>query len=215
VTFIKGKASGPMTGYGWIALGALDTATSPTCKDPGGADQRTITKANPCPACGGVSKWSTNDSLCISGTIPKVTAGDAGTPDYDANWGVQIGLNAGPIDACLDGGAPQEPTLGKSFGTVTFNFTGSVTPNTAAVRGEIHRKGDPENITYCANILSGTPVALISFNTECWGGPKGVLLTDADVANIDKIGVQISSDTDSAYDVKDFCLTSIKFGAAL
>jgi hypothetical protein len=208
VFFKNGKAMGAMNGVGWVAIGTLDTVTDPTCRDPGSPMVRQITGRDPCPDCGGTMKWSTNDGLCMSGLVPKVAPGDGGTPDYDANWGMLVGWDAGPDDACIGN---KVSTLGRNFEVITFNYTGTIMPNTSAIRGLVHRKGDPEAISYCANIISGTPTALISFNTQCWGGPYGVLLTDADIPNIDWVGVEISSDTDSTYLVKNFCVTSVAF----
>ena len=72
---------------------------------------------------------------------------------------------------------------------------------------------------YCAIISdSDKPVALTAFNTECWAGSTCggsttcKQLTESDIPKIDKIGVQISSDTAKEYDVTDFCLQKITFG---
>jgi len=218
VTFALGKADGAMTGYGWIALGRWDTATSPTCVPAAGQDERPISEPSPCPACGGSTKWSANDKLCVSGSIPKVVPADGGTsPDYDSNWGIQIGFNAGPIDGCLVP-APEPPTLKQTFTKVAFtvNTNDAVKPATAAIRGMIHRKGDTDKVNYCATILSGVagsppaPMQLTSFNTKCWDG-SGDYLTKEDIPNIDKMGVQISSDVNTAYEIKDFCLSKVEF----
>lgn len=195
VTFNTGKASGAMTGYGWIAMGPQDSASSPTC----GTSATAITSTTPCLTS---TTWSSASSLCISGTIPMVT----GTPaDYTDDWGLQIGVNA--TDATPSG------TLGSnaaSFTKITFTTSGAVAPTTAAIRAEIHRLGDPDATTYCANMTSGTPITLTAFNTACWDG-SGTSLTSADITNIDKVGVQISSDTSSAYTVTNYCLSGISF----
>jgi len=199
VTFNTGKASGAMTGYGWIAMGPQDSASSPTC----GTTNATISNAA---ACTTTTNWSSATSLCISGAIPLVTPDTAfPTGDYTADWGLQIGVNA--TDATPSG------TLGSnaaSFTKITFTTSGAVAPTTAAIRAEIHRLGDPDATTYCANMTSGTPITLTAFNTACWDG-SGTSLTSADITNIDKVGVQISSDTSSAYTVTNYCLSGISF----
>ena len=62
-------------------------------------------------------------------------------------------------------------------------------------------------------MTSGRAITLTDFNTKCYDSPAdGTALTAADVPNIDKIGVQISSDIGSAYTVTNFCLTGVTFG---
>lgn len=201
VCFSAGKASGLMTGYGWIALGSEDTATSPVCDNTannGSANQQ-ITTANPCPETGGKTVWTTPDAgLCISGSIPAVS----GPTDYTANWGLQIGAN---VDT--SGG-----TLGKSYSSITYTFNASaITPANTAIRAEVHRAGDDPGTTYCATILSGKATSFVAFNTQCWPGGSGTAMTSDDVAKIDKIGIQISSDTGSAYAVSGFCWSGLSF----
>jgi hypothetical protein len=61
-------------------------------------------------------------------------------------------------------------------------------------------------------MTSGKAITLTSFHTKCYDSPAdGVALTAADVPNIDKIGVQISSDTGADYAVSNFCLTGVTF----
>jgi len=198
VTFATGKAQGAMTGYGWIAMGTQDSASSPTC----GTTLTPITNATPC-ASG--TNWSGAASLCISGSIPVVTADTAfPTGDYTADWGLQIGVNA-------TDDVPSK-TLGSnaaSFSKITVTMSGTP-PAGAAIRAEIHRLGDTDQVTYCATMQSGTPITLTAFNTACWDG-SGTSLVAADIQNIDKIGVQISADMTSAYTVSNYCLTGIAF----
>ncbi len=74
VTFSNGKAAGAMTGFGWVALGAQDTVTNPTCQ--GAA----ITSAT---YCLGQVTWNSTNALCVTGSIPAVAATN---PDYTNNW---------------------------------------------------------------------------------------------------------------------------------
>jgi hypothetical protein len=200
ICFANNKAAGLMTGYGWVALGAADTITSPVCDNTanGGGASEQITKATPCPEAGGKTVWSSTEGLCMTGSIPVVTGGD-----YTGNWGLQIGWNASD---------PTGSTLSKTgYSKVTFTFDDSgISPKNTAIRGEIHRKGDPDDGNYCATLQSGTAASLTAFNTKCWDG-SGTNLTVDDIPNIDKMGIQISSDATNAYTVNNFCITKIAF----
>jgi hypothetical protein len=199
VCFSTGKASGVLSGYGWIALGSLDTASSPVCDNSKGTGTASdpITNAN---ACTTTTVWSSSDALCISGNIPALPATPAQT-DYDNNWGLQIGVNSSD---------PAGTPIGSSasYTTVTFNLTG--TPLTG-LRAELHRQGDPAGTTYCASLVNGKAITLTSFSTQCYGGTNDIKLTTADIPNIDKVGVQVSS-TGTAITVSSLCLTSVQFG---
>jgi hypothetical protein len=192
--FCNGRAQGLFKGWGWVALGALDTITDPTC-DTGKA---AITKAVPCTT---TTNWSTNNDLCISGSIPALPASPV-QKDYDDNWGVQIGLNSDEPPAA-SGGA----TIGLSSASAV-NFTVSGTPATG-LRAMLHRKGDSDDTTYCANMTSGVKISITAFNTKCWDG-SGTGLTTSDLPNLDKAGVQVSS-TASPITVTNLCLKSIVF----
>jgi hypothetical protein len=209
VNFCNGKAQGLMSGYGWVALGTLDNLSDPTCD----TTKTPITKAA---ACTTTTNWSTADGLCISGTIPGLPASPV-QADYDANWGLEIGVNTSEPPVAKGG-----TTLGGAYTSVALTFTG--TPTTG-LRAEIHRKGDGDSGVFCANISSsGTPISLASFSTQCWGGcpggtpaPAGIKdtsvcypLTAADVPNIDLVGVQVSS-TAAPITVSNLCLTNVEF----
>lgn len=191
VTFNGGVAKGAMSGYGWVTMGALDIVTSPTC----GSSNAPITSVNTCLAT--QTNWETSNALCVSGTIPALPASPTST-DYNDNWGMQLGANASePIGA-----------LGKSYSTITLNFTGS--PQTG-LRATVHRTGDPIGTTYCALVTSGTAMALTSFNTSCWNS-SGTSLTTADLPKIDKVGLEVVSGQ-TEITVSKLCLTSIVFGS--
>jgi hypothetical protein len=189
-----------MTGFGFVALGALDSVSSPTCDNSkdGGSANETITKASP---CAGSAQWASKDALCVTGSIPPLPA-SAKQEDYDNNWGVQMGFNSS---------APAGQPLGdvaSSYKTITFTVKGS--PQ-SGLRAEIHRLNDPAEVTYCADMTSGKPIELSSFSTQCYGGPKDVKLKVEDLPRIDKLGVQVSSTT-SAIKVESLCLTDVSFG---
>jgi hypothetical protein len=187
-TFSKGAATGDLTGYGWVALGADDSLTSPTC----GAAKDPITKASPCTT---TTVWSKDTALCLTGSIPALSNPPLST-EYTTNWGVQVGVNS-----------TTEPSgkLGKSFSTIAIKFSG--TPTSA--RAVIHLAGDPAATSYCFDaIKSGDVMDLSKFNTECWSGGKGSAFSASSAANIDKVSLQISS-TSSAITVTDFCMDSI------
>lgn len=225
ICFANGQASGGgqlasvVSGHGWVAPGAQDTITSPTCADNTSAPTTTvpITEANPCPSTG-IAVWgagSTN-ALCMSGSIPLVTDTTAyPSGDYNDNWGLQIGIDISSTGAVLGV---------SSYSKITLNFTGSVNPNGAAIRAELHRKGDGADATFCAIAASGMPISLTAFSTQCWSGcstaqaPAGISDTNtcyslnaADIPNIDKIDIHISSDATNAYTVSNFCWTGITF----
>ena len=210
VNFCNGKAQGAMTGYGWVALGSLDVISDPTCD----TDKHLITKAN---ACGTTTNWNSSDGLCASASIPALPS-PAAQADYDANWGIEIGVNTSEPPAASGG-----TTLGGSYTGVTFTVTG--TYPTGGLRAQVHRKGDGDNGVFCANMTSGTKISLDQFSTQCWtgcpGGPQApaglnttsgtcYALTAADVPNIDHAHVQVYS-TSAAITVNNLCLKSIVF----
>jgi hypothetical protein len=188
VTFKAGRGDGIMTGYGWVTLGSADTVTSPTC----GPANAPITGTAPCTT---QTNWNQANALCVSGSIPALPP--APTPaDYAANWGIQVGVNASEPNAAI----------GQSFSAVGLAISG--TPN-VGLRIELHRAGDPVGTTYCALWTSSDPVPLTSFNTECWDN-GGLYLAAADVSNLDKVGLQVTSGP-AAITVTDLCIESIVF----
>jgi hypothetical protein len=153
--------------------------------------------------------WKASDSLCMSGSIPPVAGGD-----YKGNWGLQIGVNTIDPPATAAGSG----TLGTTYSTIALTTTGTVSPANQAIRVIIHvvnmapTAKNPDNNPYCATMASSGQVkTLTSFNTACWDG-TGDSLAVTDIPNIDKIGIQISSDTAGTYAVTDYCLTGIQFG---
>jgi hypothetical protein len=196
VVFCNGAARGAMTGWAWTAQGVSEILTTPVCDNTasGGGASDPITADKPC-----VSKtlWNATDALCIAGSIPVVTGGD-----YNSNWGIQIGA---------DVSNPLGSTLGKTFSQITFSYSATISPANSAIRAMLHRKGDPDATSYCATVRPDVLVSLASFNTRCWDG-SGVFLTADDVANIDRVGIQITADERNTYTVSNFCLTKIVFG---
>ena len=194
VAFSNGQAVGAMTGWGWVGLGAQDTVTDPTCK--GGA----MTATTYCLA--GIT-WNTTNSLCISGSLPAVSALN---PDYADNWGVTIGVDATINKNGTLGNFGQ--TLGQSFTSIAITVTGSPL---SGLRAQVTRRGDPSGTGYCAMMTSGMAIPFTSFNTKCYDTPPdGVALTVADVPNIDTVAVQVSSGS-TAIAVTDLCITGITF----
>jgi hypothetical protein len=171
-----GMAVDFMDGKGWVALGSQDTLTTPTCDASGPP----ITSANPCNTR---PNWGSRTSLWISGNLPALPASPTQS-DYDNNWGVRLGVNArDPIDSI-------GPDI-SYFTTVAFSFNSE--PKTGW-RAFVHRKGDPDAVTYCIdNIVPFENFSLSKFNTKCWGDPTSVHLTPADLPSIDQIGLSLSS----------------------
>jgi hypothetical protein len=186
VSFSNGQAQGAMTGYGWVALGAKDSISSPTC---GGTP---ITSTTPCAS---TINWS-GTGLCVTGTIPALP-GAPSSADYNNNWGIMTSANA----SLVAGG-----TLGKSYQTVTFNVTGAPS---SGLRAVVHRKWDQDSFNYCATMISGSKIAFSAFNSSCWDG-AGTPLTLADVADLDWLGIQVPS-TSRAITLNNLCLVSIFF----
>jgi hypothetical protein len=185
VTFsTSGKASGAMSGWGYVAMGATDKVSSPTC----GADKTEITKAAP---CNSTTNWE-GTGLCVTGSVPIADA-----PDY-LSWGLSVGVGAS---------ATKGEGLGQSLTSVTITVSG--TPKTG-LRAQVHRAGDPDGTAYCAALTSGTAIKFTSFATDCWADPPTDPLAAADVTKIDKIAVQVPAG-DAAITVSNLCITGITF----
>jgi hypothetical protein len=191
VTFGNGVAKGAMTGYGWVTMGAKDGVTSPLC------GTTPITPSAPCPSTS--TKWESTSALCISALIPALSASPTPT-EYAENWGVQVGANASTLSSSTG--------LGKTYSTITLNFTG--TPS-SGLRAIVHRNGDADDKSYCATVTSDMPIPLTSFNTTCWDG-AGTSLTAADVSKIDKVGLEVFASRQEI-PVTSLCLNSIVFGS--
>jgi hypothetical protein len=182
-----------MTGWAFVAMGTTDYLSDPTC----GTEASIISGSTPCKTS---VNW-TSKGICISGTLPALPSSPTDV-DFANNWGYSIGVSA--TDASTG-------VLGQRFSAVALTVTG--TP-TSGLRLAVHRAGDPDSVGYCAAMTSGTYVSFSSFTTDCWNSPpQGAALTSADVPNIDRITVQVSS-SDVAVAVKDLCLQNIKFALA-
>jgi len=191
VTFTTGKANGAMSGWAFVALGSADTITDPTC----GTAKAAITAAAPCTTS---ANWSSATGLCVTGAIPALPATPTAT-DYSSNWGLSVGVNS---TETAGGG------LGQSLTSMAITVTGS--PLTG-LRAVVHRKGDADSVSYCAALTSGTAIALTSFVTDCYNTtPTGTKITSADIPNIDKVSVQVSSGG-TAITVANLCITGITF----
>ena len=189
MTISNHQAQGAMTGYGWVAMGALDSVDDPTCNSPLGP----ITNGMTCDD----TAWSSPTAYCMTGStraLPTPTSDS----DYAQNWGIQLSINATP-------GNPGGP-LGQSFSALTVSMTGS--PSTG-IRVLVHRISDASGANYCASWSPGTAIPFTSFNTTCWNS-LGKYLTPTDVATIDQIGVQVYSDS-VPISVKNLCVTGITF----
>jgi len=185
VTFLNGKAVGAMTGYGWVALGSADSVSDPTCSG------KPITAAAPCAT---TTTWASPGSLCLSGSIPAL-----GTPpDYTANYGVVVGVNATD---------PAGAGLGQAFTSVTITTTGGPS---SGVRAQIHKLGDPDATSYCATLASGTAIPLTKFATDCYNTTPTGVYAAADIPKIDKVSVEVFS-ASTAITVTSLCITGITF----
>jgi hypothetical protein len=192
---IKGKASGAMTGYGWVMLGKLDSITDPTC----GPSKTPITASA---ACASDPNWS-GTGLCITGGCPALPASPTST-DYADNFGVVVGVNAG------DAGGTGDPSLvlGQTFTSITITATGLPTTE---VRAQIHKKGDSDSNLYCMKFTSGTAMDLTRFATDCYNTAPTGLFKAADIPNIDKVSLEAVSVSGTAVTVTNMCMTGITF----
>jgi hypothetical protein len=190
VTIANGQAQGAMTGFGWIALGSLDTVRDPTCASPAGP----IVSGVPCD----ITQWSSTTAYCMSGNVPVVPPNPTKT-DYDNNWGIEIGINATP-----DGTG----ALGQSFSSVAV--TVSSASDISGLRVSTHRLGDPDGTNYCTSLSSGVQTPFSRFNSACWDN-SGTFLSAGDVAKLDKIMVSVPSTPTSAIAVDNLCITGITF----
>jgi hypothetical protein len=191
VTFASGKAVGAMTGYGWVALGSLDSITDPTC----GASKTPITSTA---ACAADVNWSATDKLCITGGCPVLGT----TPDYTNNYGVVVGVNAGDAGGTGDASL----VLGQAFTSITIATTGMPT---SEVRAQIHIKGDADSKSYCLKYTTGA-MTLTSFATDCYATSPTGLFPAASASNIDKVSLEAVSAT-TAVTVTSMCMTGITF----
>jgi hypothetical protein len=185
ITFAEGRAQGLMSGYGWVALGALDTVTSPTC-----AGEPIASGV----FCGADWVWSSRNALCVTGTVPALPRSPS-VADYDANWGILVSAEATD---------PSGGAWGYSFQSVTFNLSGLPS---SSLRAVVHRKGDAEGENYCATLSPGTAISFAAFNSACWDG-SGMNLQAEDVPTLDWMGIQVVSGF-SAVSIRNLCLTSI------
>ncbi len=190
VTFSSGKAVGAMTGYGFVALGASDSISSPTC------GTATITAAA---SCTSGTTWSSTTTLCVTGSVPALPASPS-SADYSNNWGLQVGVNATD---------PDTAGLGQSFTSVTITFTSTTVIPATALRAVVQLAGS--TTAYCAALTSGTAVLFTSFVTDCWDTtPTGTYITAANVPNISQISVEVVSGS-AAITVTNLCITGITF----
>jgi hypothetical protein len=195
VTFAKGKAAGAMTGYGWVALGKLDSVTDPTC----GPSKTAITSTA---ACASDPNWSATDKLCISGGCPALPASPTST-DYADNYGIVVGVNAGDKGGTGDA----SEVLGQSFKTISVAASGMPS---SEVRIQIHKKGDPDSTSYCIK-YSSSAIDLTKFATDCYATSPTGLFKAADIPNIDKVSLEAVS-ASTAVTVTSMCITGITFG---
>jgi hypothetical protein len=177
-----------MVGYGWVALGSLDTITDPTC---GATAKAAITSASPCASD---TNWSGTDKLCITGSAPALPASPTDA-DYAANYGIVVGVNAG------DPG-----TLTQTFSSITIAATGVPT---STVRAQVHVKGDVDSKAYCL-AYSTSAMSLAKFATDCYNTTPTGLLAAASIPNIDKVSLEAVSGA-TAVTVTSMCITGITF----
>ncbi len=146
VTFVNGKATGPMVGFGWISGGAGLAVTSPACR--GGAF--TFAGGAGC----GKTEWSSKTELCMTGSNTAVCKGGGSACDSAHNWGAQIGV---------DVSSPKGRPLGGTYRSIALTFTGEP-PNGARLQVK-----DDQGHAYCVDgYPSGAAVTAEDLVTSCW-----------------------------------------------
>jgi len=169
-----GMGIGLFTGAGWVSMGLDDTVTTPTC----GGIVLTSSTAASCPDL----TWSTEDSLCVAGSLPSL--GSMSDPtDY---LGVEVGV------AAVSG-----TSVGQAFKTVAFYLTSSA----EVWRAGVHLKGDSADTTYCYGDIrfnppvlttSGQDLPLASFFEGCSGtSSTGASFPSGREHDIDSVFLQV------------------------
>jgi hypothetical protein len=171
-----GKLSGGMEGYAWVA----------------GADLATIEAPNPCNEHGCFT--STQDGLCTRGSMPALTCTTPESWDcnYEANWGVLVGLNPKSRGEAWGEDAPE--TVAVAYAGEPGNY-----------RLTAHVAGDPDHKTYCIEgYVSGLPVSADRFRSECWSDDGDPLPS---FAVVDMIGLMVIS---AKHDVSfNYCVSDV------
>jgi hypothetical protein len=180
---VLGNPAQPPNGYGWVSLAPATTLLSPLCSGV------RITSSAPCLT---VPDWSDQHALCISGSIP---AFNEAIDDFSLNWGIMVGANV------------TEPSGGGLGAAYTRTFVTLSGAPATGLRLVVHRKGDPDSITYCVAVTALARIPFDSFNTRCWDG-TGIYLRPEDVPNIDKIALYVPS-TASPVSIENLCLTGL------
>ncbi len=175
-----GKLSGGMEGYAWVAAANLATVESP----------------NPCNEQGCFT--STQDGLCTRGSLPALTCTTSESWDcnYEANWGVLVGLNPKSRGVAWGADAPE---------TVAVTYAGEP----GSYRLTAHVAGDPDHKTYCIEgYLSGLSVSADRLKSECWSDDGDPLPS---FAVVDMMGLMLTS---AKNDVSfNYCISEVELDA--
>jgi hypothetical protein len=183
VTFYDGQARGAMTGKAWVALGPLETVSSPTCQG---------VPLSSSVACGSYL-WPNLTMLCAYGTIAPYYASES-----TRAWGLMVAVYASD---------PPGLGLGQSFQSITVDFRALPSRGTQL---RVHRKGDPPDVMYGSYVFGyGSTVyhGTVAFKDFS----KGVdPLSQEDVPNLDWIGIFVPPTPDRE-EATTLCLESIEF----
>jgi hypothetical protein len=193
-----------MTGFAYVAGGTLGmdstgtpltTFTDPTC--PLGDGQLTGGNGQGCTATAWTSAGDA-DAICITGTIPALTAcptncSAADTDfDYTEDWGAQVGVAAG---------ATATATIGGSYSSIAVTFIG--TPG-----GSVRLQVNVGSTNYCVgNYVSGDVVPASSLVTDCYttGGTPLPSLASVNQVVLSIVSAPVTETFTS------FCMTGISF----
>ncbi len=185
VTFSpSGKASGAMSGWAFVALGATDTVSVPTCGSPAVA----ITGAAQCTTS---TNWPTA-GICVTGSVPP-------NPSPYTSWGINIGV---------DSTDPAGGGLGQTFSSVTIAATG--VPAGATFRYIIALGTGTSEVDYCAAATPGTAVSFSTFNTKCYDTPIDGTAYAGNGSDITGVQLQVVPGS-ATITVTSLCITGITF----
>jgi hypothetical protein len=142
--------------------------------------------------------------LCATGTAAQVLYGDAGQPDWGAEWGVVLGWNLNQ-PSWLDGGTASPADL-TGMTSITVGLIGATGLN-LRVQLDVRDMDSGMSVPYCAILPStGGTIPLSSLMMQCWSG-TGSAFNPATMQPVD-LAIQVVTDTVQAYPFS-FCVTAL------
>jgi len=195
--FVSGVSYGPLHGPTWVSAGRDDAVSSPACTARGGVDAGVAGHD-----CAGRFSWDGTSSLCVTGSVPSVTADVLAT---GVDWGLAVVVDA---DGC--GG-----TLGARYSEVSATVVGI--PKSALDAGLYHfglevRDGKTGKVSlyFAGDGGTGKYQRLDSFTTHWWDDAGDHLSADQ-VTSIVSFGAYVTSSTSVSTAVSSMCLLDVSW----